>query len=192
MDRARTVHLDPVDSQPWTDHREDIQRRTGDPPVIDTVLRSGDALYLPRGWVHSARALGTTSIHLTIGTAALTALDVLGAMVEQLTELRELRESLPMGIDLTDPDATAALVGKTLAAALEAVRDRSTEIESGPPRYSPTGTPIAPGRRRYVPSRRWRRCRTRHRWERCSGDRGWPQWWSRSPAASSSASRIGQ
>ncbi|OPX14862.1 cupin domain-containing protein [Gordonia sp. i37] len=125
------VHLDPVDSQPWTDHREDIQRRTDDPPVIDTVLRSGDALYLPRGWVHSARALGTTSIHLTIGTAALTALDVLGAVVEQLTELRELRESLPMGIDLTDPDATAALVGKTLSAALEAVRDRSTEIESG-------------------------------------------------------------
>ncbi|WP_020170986.1 cupin domain-containing protein [Gordonia polyisoprenivorans] len=125
------VHLDPVDSQPWTDHREDIERRTDDPPVIDTVLRSGDALYLPRGWVHSARALGTTSIHLTIGTAALTALDVLGAVVEQLTDIRELRESLPMGIDLTDPDATAALVGKTLAAALEVVRDRSTEIESG-------------------------------------------------------------
>ncbi|HCS56916.1 MAG TPA: cupin, partial [Gordonia polyisoprenivorans] len=40
------VHLDPVDSQPWTDHREDIERRTDDPPVIDTVLRSGDALYL--------------------------------------------------------------------------------------------------------------------------------------------------
>ena len=41
-------------------------------PVIDTVLSAGDALYLPRGWVHSAQALDTTSIHLTIGVSAVT------------------------------------------------------------------------------------------------------------------------
>ena len=36
-------------------------------PLIDTVLEPGDALYLPRGTIHAAEALGETSIHLTVG-----------------------------------------------------------------------------------------------------------------------------
>ena len=63
------VHADPLASQPWTDHRDAIAQRVKDEPVIDTVLSPGDALYLPRGWVHSARALGALSIHLTIGVS---------------------------------------------------------------------------------------------------------------------------
>ena len=35
--------------------------------VIDAVLRPGDCLYLPRGWLHSATALGGVSTHLTFG-----------------------------------------------------------------------------------------------------------------------------
>ena len=37
------------------------------PPTVDAVLAPGDCLYLPRGWLHSATALGGTSIHLTMG-----------------------------------------------------------------------------------------------------------------------------
>ena len=37
--------------------------------VIDTVLEPGDALYLPRGYLHAASALGGVSGHLTIGRA---------------------------------------------------------------------------------------------------------------------------
>ena len=37
------------------------------PPTIDAVLSPGDCLYVPRGWLHSATALGGTSIHLTMG-----------------------------------------------------------------------------------------------------------------------------
>ncbi len=33
------VHVDPLASQPWTDHRDAIARRVEDGPVIDTVLR---------------------------------------------------------------------------------------------------------------------------------------------------------
>ena len=36
-------------------------------PLIETVLRPGDCLYLPRGFLHAATALGGVSTHLTIG-----------------------------------------------------------------------------------------------------------------------------
>lgn len=51
------VHVDPLPSQPWTEHRAAIADRVAGAPVIDTVLSEGDALYLPRGWIHSAQAL---------------------------------------------------------------------------------------------------------------------------------------
>ena len=40
--------------------------------MIDAVLRPGDALYLPRGYIHSAAALGEISAHLTIGVHSVT------------------------------------------------------------------------------------------------------------------------
>ena len=39
---------------------------------IDAVLRPGDALYLPRGFLHSAAALGEISAHLTVGVHPVT------------------------------------------------------------------------------------------------------------------------
>ena len=38
-----------------------------EPPLIQTVLRPGDCLYLPRGFLHAARARGGVSTHLTLG-----------------------------------------------------------------------------------------------------------------------------
>ncbi len=45
------------------------------PPTDDLVLRAGDTLYLPRGWLHEAETSHTDSLHLTIGIAAHTWLD---------------------------------------------------------------------------------------------------------------------
>ena len=44
-------------------------------PTDDFVLRAGDTLYLPRGWLHEAETAETDSLHLTIGIAAHTWLD---------------------------------------------------------------------------------------------------------------------
>jgi ribosomal protein L16 Arg81 hydroxylase len=44
-------------------------------PTDDLVLRPGDTLYLPRGWLHQAETSGADSLHLTIGIAAHTWLD---------------------------------------------------------------------------------------------------------------------
>ncbi|KMO78235.1 cupin domain-containing protein [Mycolicibacterium chlorophenolicum] len=122
------VHTDPLPSQPWTDHRAAITARGAQPPVIDTVLTAGDVLYLPRGWVHSARSGDTTSIHLTIGVSAMTGLDVMRAVVDALADDAEFRKSLPMGVDVAHPGEMAAIASKVMAALTETVRDRGAEL----------------------------------------------------------------
>ncbi|RZT14079.1 ribosomal protein L16 Arg81 hydroxylase [Mycobacterium sp. BK558] len=122
------VHTDPLPSQPWTDHRAAITARGAQTPVIDTVLTAGDVLYLPRGWVHSARSGDTTSIHLTIGVSAMTGLDVMRAVVDALADDAEFRKSLPMGVDVAHPGETAAIASKVMAALTEKVRDRGAEL----------------------------------------------------------------
>ena len=62
----------PLRDQPWTERRDAVRERAAEPPVIDAVLRPGDALYLPRGYLHSARALGGVSAHLTVGVHPVT------------------------------------------------------------------------------------------------------------------------
>ncbi len=44
-------------------------------PSDDVVLRAGDTLYLPRGWLHQAETSAHDSLHLTIGITAHTWLD---------------------------------------------------------------------------------------------------------------------
>lgn len=122
------VHRHPMPWQPWTQHREAITERVTEEPVIDAVLSPGDALYLPRGWVHSARAMDSTSIHLTVGVSPTTALDVARAVVEQLAGVAGFRRSLPMGVDPTDTDETVATVTKVMSEVVEALRDDAAAL----------------------------------------------------------------
>ncbi|MEW2131949.1 JmjC domain-containing protein [Streptomyces sp. NPDC005435] len=114
------VHPDPLREQPWTEHRAAVAEAAKGPAYIDTVLEPGDVLYLPRGWLHAARAKGEVSIHLTLGVHVWTR----HALAEQLAEaaltaLREdpgMRASLPLG-----PHGTAEAIDEVrehLAAAV--------------------------------------------------------------------------
>ncbi|MEU5330052.1 cupin domain-containing protein [Streptomyces parvus] len=103
---------DPLRDQPWTDHRAAVADRAAHgTPHLDTMLRPGDVLYLPRGWLHSAQAQGEVSIHLTLGVHAWTRY----ALAEQLTRAAlttlgddpSMRRSLP----LADPDEPAGRNG---------------------------------------------------------------------------------
>ena len=125
------VYTDPLSSQPWSDHRSAVEARATEEPVIDTILEPGDALYLPRGWLHSARALGQTSIHLTVGVAAITTYDVVRAIVDELAGMEQLRGSLPMGVDLTSTDEVAAIAQKTVAILSDALRDAPSAVAEG-------------------------------------------------------------
>lgn len=66
--RLRPPVLDaPLRDQPWTDHRAEVEEAGRRSPAQEFTLRPGDVLYLPRGWIHSATALGGVSTHLTLG-----------------------------------------------------------------------------------------------------------------------------
>jgi ribosomal protein L16 Arg81 hydroxylase len=108
------VHPDPLRDQPWTDHRGAVAARATEPPAMDTVLRPGDALYLPRGWLHSAQAIGETSIHLTCGIHVLTQYSVAQALFTLAAQDPDLRRSLPLGTDASDPAQLAELLGPIL------------------------------------------------------------------------------
>jgi bifunctional lysine-specific demethylase and histidyl-hydroxylase NO66 len=51
-------------------------------PTHDVVLRPGDTLYLPRGWLHEARTSASDSLHLTIGLGAHSWLDAVKSALD--------------------------------------------------------------------------------------------------------------
>lgn len=97
------VHPDPLRDQPWTDHRSAVAEAAKGEACLDTVLEPGDALYLPRGWLHAARAQHEVSIHLTLGIHSWTrhalAEQLAQAALALLGEDPEMRGTLPLGVD---------------------------------------------------------------------------------------------
>jgi lysine-specific demethylase/histidyl-hydroxylase NO66 len=106
----------PLDNQPWESVRADVAARAAETPVIDTVLEPGDALYLPRGTIHSAVARGETSIHLTVGVHPVSRYQLVRHLLDLAQDDPSLRTSLPMGVDLADPAVLAGELAATVAA----------------------------------------------------------------------------
>ena len=111
----------PLRSQPWTDRRRAVEQQAQQPPLIEAVLRPGDCLYLPRGFLHAAVALGGVSTHLTIGVHSWTRYALAEQLLDQaLRTVRTdpvLRQSLPLGVRFDDP----ASFGEDLEAARTAL-----------------------------------------------------------------------
>lgn len=117
----------PLRSQPSGSRQGEVDQAAADQALIDEVLHPGDALYLPRGYLHSARALGEVSAHLTVGVHPVTRhaiVEVLGALA---AEEPELRESLRLGIDLADPAELATELAQTVSSLVKYIENVSVE-----------------------------------------------------------------
>jgi lysine-specific demethylase/histidyl-hydroxylase NO66 len=66
-------------------------------PTDDLVLRAGDTLYLPRGWLHQAETSDTDSLHLTVGINTYTWLDAAKAALGPLEQDADLRREVSSG-----------------------------------------------------------------------------------------------
>jgi bifunctional lysine-specific demethylase and histidyl-hydroxylase NO66 len=109
------VHPAPLRDEPWERRREAVAAAARDTePRLDTVLRAGDALYLPRGYLHAAEALGDVSAHLTVGVHAVTRYALVEALAAMAADEPALRASLPLGVDVAEPDQIAADLDATV------------------------------------------------------------------------------
>jgi hypothetical protein len=90
----RWLVYDPVFELPLRDQRYDEAMGAPGEPVLDLVLRAGDTLYLPRGWLHEALTSDSDSLHLTIGIVAYTWLDAVRAALETCADDVEFRRSV--------------------------------------------------------------------------------------------------
>ena len=125
------VHPSPLRDQPWTDRRTAVEEAAGRPALLDETLRPGDCLYLPRGYLHAAKALGDVSTHLTIGVHPWTrrhlADELVGRAVVASSEDERVRASLGLGVDLADPAAWEGDVDIVREALVRALRDVAAE-----------------------------------------------------------------
>jgi lysine-specific demethylase/histidyl-hydroxylase NO66 len=116
----------PLRGQPWSDRKSAVQKQAQQPPMLEAVLRPGDCLYLPRGYLHAATALGGVSTHLTLGIHVWTRFALAERVVDQV--LRTLagdpamRASLPMGVNVADRTAIRSDTELITAALLNAVQ----------------------------------------------------------------------
>ncbi|MGA2843661.1 MAG: cupin domain-containing protein [Steroidobacteraceae bacterium] len=66
-------------------------------PILEFDLNPGDLLYLPRGYVHAANAVGGHSAHLTIGITVYTWVELIAELANAAKDMPALRAALPPG-----------------------------------------------------------------------------------------------
>ena len=115
----------PLRDQPWTDRRDDVRTAAEQEAVLDVVLEPGDVLYLPRGYLHSATALGGVTVHLTLGVHSWTrycvAEQLVAVALEGLAHDPEARSSLELGTTLAPQELDIELITAKLRDALAAI-----------------------------------------------------------------------
>jgi bifunctional lysine-specific demethylase and histidyl-hydroxylase NO66 len=98
-------------------------------PGNDLVLRPGDSLYLPRGWLHQAETSATDSLHLTIGIAAHTWIDAARGALEACEDEPAFRR----GVGHSEIDGLTARFASELDPDLVERRRRRRFVESRRP-----------------------------------------------------------
>ena len=98
-------------------------------PLLDVELEAGDALYLPRGYVHAALTTDTSSVHRTVGVLSTTWYDVLSDAVTLAGADEAFRDALPIqpldGLDVAGLlRRAAAFLEQLPPAELQAVVER--------------------------------------------------------------------
>ncbi|HJV12412.1 MAG TPA: cupin domain-containing protein [Propionibacteriaceae bacterium] len=142
----------PLRDQAWADRKTQVERRAQETPLIEALLRPGDCLYLPRGYLHAATALGGVSTHLTLGVHAWTRYALAEQLMHQalrnLADTPAVRGSLALGINVAEPGQLRQDIEFVTAALVDAVNqadaDRMSAALLRDARSSQRAAPIGP------------------------------------------------
>jgi JmjC domain len=147
----RPVLESPLRDQPWSDRQVQVEKAAQEPPLLEALLRPGDCLYLPRGYLHSATALGGISTHLTLGVHVWTryalAEQLMHQALQTLANSPAVRGSLGLGVHVAEPSAlrpdielvTAALADAVMHADLDQLAVALTRSARSNQRAAPIG-----------------------------------------------------
>ncbi|MFM6849050.1 MAG: cupin domain-containing protein [Terrabacter sp.] len=125
------VHASPLRDEPWTDHRAAVEEAGRAEPELEFTLRPGDVLYLPRGWIHSATALGGVSTHLTLGVHVWTRRHLADELVRLALESASRDERVRASLDLTPSGFDRDLLGADIDLVRESLVRELMSIDSG-------------------------------------------------------------
>jgi bifunctional lysine-specific demethylase and histidyl-hydroxylase NO66 len=112
----RWLVYEPALELPLRDQHYRPDHGTPGEPVHDVLLKPGDTLYLPRGWLHEAKTSSTDSLHITVGVNVHTWLDAIKAALRECEDDVDFRRS-PDGdaedlvarlLERLDPESVAA------------------------------------------------------------------------------------
>jgi lysine-specific demethylase/histidyl-hydroxylase NO66 len=148
----RPIFESPLRDQPWADRKAHVEKQAQEPPLIEALLRPGDCLYLPRGYLHAATALGGVSTHLTLGVHVWTryalAEQLMHQALQALANNPAVRASLALGIDVADPTELRQDVELVTAALADAVKhadiDQMSEALLRNARSNQRAEPVGP------------------------------------------------
>jgi ribosomal protein L16 Arg81 hydroxylase len=107
----RWLVYEPVLELPLKDQRYSKELGEPGPVVHDVVLRPGDTLYLPRGWLHEALTSDADSLHLTIGVNVYPWIEAVRAALDDCAAELEFRRAVPDSGE-TEADLLALLVAR--------------------------------------------------------------------------------
>jgi lysine-specific demethylase/histidyl-hydroxylase NO66 len=148
---SRPVLESPLRDQPWSDRQAQVEEAAQEPPLLEASLRPGDCLYLPRGYLHAATALGGVSIHLTLGVHVWTryalAEQLMHQALQTLADNPAVRGSLELGVQVAEPGGmrpdielvTAALADAVLHADLDQLAEALISSARSNQRAAPIG-----------------------------------------------------
>jgi hypothetical protein len=148
----RPVLASPLRDQPWNDRTVDVEKRAEEAPLMETLLKPGDCLYLPRGYLHAATALGGVTTHLTLGIHVWTRFALAQQLVQQALQTLAadpvMRASLPLGVEVANPAETRQDFDVVTALLTDAVEradlDRMSESLFDAARSNQRAAPIGP------------------------------------------------
>ena len=148
---SRPVLESPLRDQPWSDRQAQVEEAAQEPPLLEASLRPGDCLYLPRGYLHAATALGGVSTHLTLGVHVWTRYALAEQLIHQalqtLANNPSVRGSLGLGVQVAEPGGmrpdielvTAALADAVLHADLDQLAEALISSARSNQRAAPIG-----------------------------------------------------